>query len=314
MLSSWLREHLLAAPPMLYAIWFALALALLAALLRHWFIHLWRYRLMEDTPTARIQTAAQGFVEIEGRVATLSREPLHSPLRRLPCVWYSYRVEELEPGLRLAQVAGPWGFLAGFVLFVLHLFNVRRSGVLVESGTSGEFFLIRDPTGACLVDPADAQVVGAKTKVWTIGGQRYEESVIEDGQPIYALGLFRTHRVHFERPEWRETEELIADWRRDQKRLAARFDQNRDGTLDAWEWEAARLAAQDEVRARRLQRGAGPELHVLCRPADRRPFMLSLLRQQGLISHHWFNAALSLLASVALGILIAWSLTVRLPW
>jgi hypothetical protein len=89
---------------------------------------------------------------------------------------------------------------------------------------------------------------------------------------------------------------------------------NRDGKLDSWEWEAARLAAQEEVRARRLQRGAGPELHVLCRPADKRPFMLSLLRQQGLITHHWLRSTLSIFGSLAVGMLILWSLTVRSLW
>ena len=60
--------------------------------------------------------------------------------------------------------------------------------------------------------------------------------------------------------------------------------------------------------------GAGREMHVLCRPVDRRPFVLSLLRQRGLIKHHWFNSVLAVLAILAVGILILWSLTVRLPW
>jgi hypothetical protein len=312
--TSWLREELLTLHPGVYAIWLLLAGALLVALLKYSFTHVWRYRLIEDTPTARVQTAPQGFVELEGRVAPLGPEPLYSPLRRMHCVWYSYRVEQFESGLAAAQLTGPWAIVIAFVLFVLHMFEVRRTSLVVDSGTSDEFFLIRDATGTCLVDPQDAQVVGAKTKVWTIGEHRYEESVIEVDQPIYALGLFRTHREHLERPEWQETEELIRDWRRDQRKLAARFDFNRDGKLDSWEWEAARLAAQDEVRQLRLQRGTGPELHVLCRPTDKRPFMLSLLRQQGLITHHWFRSVLSILGSLAVGILIIWSLTLRLPW
>jgi hypothetical protein len=314
MLLGWLREELLALSPGAYLLVFALAMAALGYLIWYSFAHLKRYRLMEDTPTSKIHTAAQGFVELEGRVATTSAEPLYSPLRRVHCVWYSFRIEELETGLRALQVTGPWGLLAAFALFVLHMFEVRRTGVLINSGTSEEFFLIRDATGTCLVDPKDAHVVGAKTKVWTIGEKRYEESVIEVDQPIYALGLFRTDRAQLERPEWKEVEELIGDWRRDQKKLAARFDMNRDGKLDSWEWEAARLAAQEEVRARRLQRGAGPELHVLCRPSDKRPFMLSLLRQQGLITHHWLRSTLSIFGSLAVGMLILWSLTVRSLW
>ena len=314
MLLGWLREELLALSPGAHLLAVALAALLLFYLVWYSFAHLRRYRLMEDTPTSKIQTAAQGFVELEGYVASTGPVSTLSPLRRLPCVWWSYRVESIEPAFDVASVGGAWGMLAGAVLFLLHMFEVRRTSVTIEQGTSSEFFLIRDRTGFCLVDPQEAHVIGPRTKVWTIGSCRYEESVICVGDPIYALGLFRTHREHLDRSEGQEVAELIGDWKKDQKRLTARFDMNRDGTIDSWEWEAARVAAQEEVRARRLQRGAGPEMHVLCRPADKRPFMLSLLRQQGLIAHHWFRSALSIVGSVVVGLLILWSLTVRSLW
>ncbi|MGH8481859.1 MAG: hypothetical protein ACRES8_05305 [Nevskiaceae bacterium] len=314
MFSNWLREELLALHPLAYLAAALLATLVLAFLLRYSFTHLWRYRLIEDTPTSNIETAAQGFVELDGRAAAAGPEPMRSPLRHVPCVWWSYRIEELETGVAHVGDTGLWGLGIAAVLFVLHLFEVRRSGRLVEEGTSGEFFLIRDRTGACLVDPEEPHVVGARTKVWTIGERRYEECVIGVGDRLYALGLFRTHRAHLERSEAQDVSDLISDWKLDQANLAARFDANRDGRIDQREWEAARAVALGEVRSRRLQRGSGPELHILCRTLDKRPFMLSLLRQEGLVGHHWFRSAMSIIGSLMVGILILWSFTVRSPW
>ncbi|MGH8442631.1 MAG: hypothetical protein ACRETF_06980 [Nevskiaceae bacterium] len=309
-----LGEFLIALHPTTYFVVVCGAVMLFALLAWYAFQYLRWFRLFEDTPTSRVQTAAQGFVELEGRVSAIGTEPLHSPLRRVPCVWYSMRVEELETGIGYVGDTGLWGLAIAAALFILHLFEVRRTGKLVREESSGEFFLIRDPTGTCLVDPQDAHVVGAKTKVWTIGAFRYEEAVIAVGDPIYALGLFRTHREHVERSERQEITDLISDWKLDQARLVARFDANRDGTIDQREWEVARAAAAEEVRSRRLRRGAGPELHLLCRPRDRRPFVLSLLRQQRLINHHWFRSVMCTLGALIVGTLIAWSNSVRPLW
>jgi hypothetical protein len=306
-----LHDFVVTLPAAAYALLFAGVAAIMVWLFRHAFVCMRRFRIIEDTPTANIRSAAQGFVEIEGRVAAIAGDPMHSPLRRMPCVWWSYRIEELETGIGHVGDTGWWGLLAAFVLFTLHLFEVRRTGKLVNEGTSGEFFLIRDPTGTCLVDPSDAHVIGAKTKVWTIGEMRYEESVIATGDRLYALGLFHTHRQHLETSEPQEISQLIEEWKQDQEKLVERFDTNKDGRIDQREWEAARAAAMQEVRQRRQERCADPELHILCQPKDRRPFVLSLLSQTRLVNHYWFYCVLSLLGSLMMGVLILWSLSAR---
>jgi hypothetical protein len=242
-------------------------------------------RLMEDTPTSRVRSAAQGFVELEGRVEP-AREPLTSPLRAIPCVWWSYRIEELDPG---ARAAGP----------------------AEEAGRSRECFLIRDGTGACVVDPDRAHIVGVQTETWMKGTQRMQESVIRLGQKLYALGLFRTPEDHAEKAERREVGVLISEWQLNRIELARRFDANRDGQMDATEWDAAWQAATAQIGQRRAGQDPLPDLHVLCDPADRRPFVLSVLGERRLTGQAWFQSITGLLAAMLVGVFLLWFLSVR---
>lgn len=255
----------------------ALALAMLVAAW-HCFRHLRRLRLIEDMPTARIDSAAQGYVEIEGAVDLPRGRPLVSPLRGVPCAWWSYRKEDLE-----ARV--------------------------VESRKSDDLFLIRDKSGACAIDPREAEIIGAETESWSEGAHGFSESVIRVGQPLYALGLFMTAHDHGDRSFRRDVGTLISTWKLNRLELARRFDANRDGTLDDAEWDAAWQAAADEVRRRRSQHD--PVLHILCRPRDRRPYLLSVLGQRRLTGRLWFQSITSLLLAVTIATLLVWSLRVR---
>jgi len=45
-----------------------------------------RKRMMENTPTSRIRSAAQGFVELEGTGLLLEGPPIIAPLSGMTCV------------------------------------------------------------------------------------------------------------------------------------------------------------------------------------------------------------------------------------
>lgn len=310
MLTGWLHDAVAGLLPLQYAIAAVLATLVLLVLVYFCFRQLRWLRIVEDTPTALIRSAAQGFVELEGRAAFPRQPALTSPLCSRPCVWWSYRIEEIDVDGDFVE-AGWWGFVIVAAWFLLHLFEVRRTGRLVESGESAQPFLIRDFSGACLVEPEHAEVIGAKTKVWTIGSRRFEESIIPVGARLYALGFFHTPSHDPAALEKREVGELISTWKLDRIKLAERFDANRDGQIDQVEWEVAWQAATDEVRRRRVEREPMPELHVLCNPRDARPFVLSLLHQDKLISRYWFQSVLSLLASATVVTVLAWSLRIR---
>ena len=53
-------------------------------------------RIMQDTPTSKIRSVSQGFVELQGKARSIGGKPLRSPGKSQDCVWYDYKVEERE--------------------------------------------------------------------------------------------------------------------------------------------------------------------------------------------------------------------------
>lgn len=51
-------------------------------------------RIMQDTPTSKIRSASQGFVELEGQARSIDDKPLSAPGTRTDCVWYDFKAEE----------------------------------------------------------------------------------------------------------------------------------------------------------------------------------------------------------------------------
>ncbi|MHB1054034.1 MAG: hypothetical protein ACYCZT_13365 [Thiobacillus sp.] len=55
-----------------------------------WYANLKRCRTVADTPTSRIASAPQGYIEIVGRGKQPPGVSLVSPLTGLPCQWYRF--------------------------------------------------------------------------------------------------------------------------------------------------------------------------------------------------------------------------------
>jgi len=51
-------------------------------------------RVMEDMPTSKVRSAAQGFVELAGMQHALEDKPLLAPLTQNSCTWWSYVIEK----------------------------------------------------------------------------------------------------------------------------------------------------------------------------------------------------------------------------
>jgi hypothetical protein len=90
--------------------------------------------LIESIPTSTIRSLALGLVEISGQGQPEERL-LSSPFSGLPCVFYSYAVEEHVGSGRHAQ----WETLA--------------------KGTSEQPFFVSDTTGRALVIPLGAELI-----------------------------------------------------------------------------------------------------------------------------------------------------------
>jgi putative ubiquitin-RnfH superfamily antitoxin RatB of RatAB toxin-antitoxin module len=217
-----------------------------------WAANYRRYRQIHDLPTSRIASAAQGYVELVGRAQNLSGTPLLSRLSRQQCCWYHYSVSRKDSDNKWKHV---------------------------ESGASDDDFLIVDDTGECVISPHGAEVLTRDHKSWTEGSHRYEESLLLPASVLYAIGEFSTvsgaptHQAV--RDENADVGALIAEWKRDQKRLHERFDINRDGTIDMKEWERARVEARREVRQRLGGNRAIEGVHTLRKPRDGRLFLLA---------------------------------------
>ncbi len=290
--------------------WFILALLIGGSCFAFYFIwrSLHRARIIEDTPTARVRSAHQGYVELEGVGRLLEGPPIVGPLTGIRCLWYSYKVEHRETG------------------------NDRRSHwSTVRSGSSDELFLLEDATGSCIVDPEGAEVIAGENDVWyghhkspvkgppatkswlRFGGggdYRYTEERLMPGA-VYALGWFNTVR-NAPGDVGTEVSGLLREWKGDQAGLLARFDRNGDGQIDVGEWDQAREAALQEVLRLRSHRPQTPASNVLSRPAsDRHPFLLSAESQQSLTRRYRRRSLLALVASL-IGIVVTyWYITAR---
>jgi hypothetical protein len=258
-------------------------------------------RLIEDTPTSRVRSAHQGYVELEGVAHPAERAPLSAPLTGTACVWWFY---EIEKKVRR---------------------NKSTSWDTIDKKTSDAPFYLEDDTGRCLVNPVGAEVVTTLRQVWHgssawpsgppsgsglfhSGSYRYTERRIAPGSRVYALGLFETRSaLHDGADEDTALREKLAEWKQDPARMQL-LDVNRDGTVDVKEWEAARRAALAELQRTRLQQ-ASEGLHTLSRPPQRgQPYLLSAVLQHDLCRRWRWYAGLCFAWFLIGGALFVWQL------
>jgi len=269
----------------------------------HW---LRRGRLFEDTATSRIRSAAQGYVELEGRAQLMPGDPIVAPLTGGRCCWWRTQVEYRDHAR-------------------------KRDWTVLSRELSGALFHLSDDSGTCVVNPDGAKVIPSKREVWygplarppwgpkmgqgilrrTTAKYRYTEERLDIDTPLYAIGLFRTHRGAEATEDPREqVRELLVKWKKD-ARMMALFDTDGDGRVDSQEWEGARKLARERVQEKSLQEMPGEDVLVLGKPADSRPYILSALAQTQLAQRDRRRALLCLCLSVAASAMATLLLTQR---
>lgn len=272
------------------------------------FIFLYKARLIEDTPTSRVRSAAQGYVELSGRARLMDGPPVVAPLTTTPCVWYRFKVEHLG----------------------------EKNDPVVVSGTSDDLFLLVDGDAQCVVDPDDGEVFCRTKVVWyeesypsrnhrVLGGgmfgrafglYRYTEERLHPGEYLYVLGEFQSIGGGAETFNTREeVKALLKAWKQDRASLLHRFDANGDGEIDPLEWEQVRQTAVQEVRQHQLERSTRPLTHLIAKPRlGKRPFLVSVLPQQMLVRRYRYLAMGSLAGFLLLGSLAIWVLNLRFAY
>jgi hypothetical protein len=156
-----------------------------------------RASLIESTRTSLIDTASDGYRELEGIIESVGGRTLTAPLTSWQVCWYHAKVEQ-------------------HASFTKHGGDGWRP---VRSTTSSAPFLLRDSTGVCIVRPHAAEVTPTDRSVWygrgpepenrnpprlaptqsstpmieMAGGSnefRYTEERIYAGDPLFVLGQF----------------------------------------------------------------------------------------------------------------------------
>ena len=221
-----------------------------------WNSALKRLRAITGTPTSNVASAAQGYVELQGRGKTYGATPLLSKFNSLPCLWYRYQVEEKYGD------------------------NKWRN---VDKGETTDPFLLDDGTGNCIIDPTGAEILTSHKDTWHEPPYRYTEWKLIGNDNIYAIGQFKTmggstSQVTLED----EVKQILFEWKQDMPNLYKRFDLNNDGNLDMQEWMLARSAARREAEKRLQADRAEPDLNFLVKPDDQRLYLISNLDQDNL--------------------------------
>ena len=308
-LSQW-KIWVISAPPQDFWIWWTI-LGITAALTGYGiFRFIRRARLIEDTPTAKIRSAAQGYLELIGKGRYLGNKPLVAPLTGTACTWYSYKIERK-----------------------VHSGKHTRWST-VESETSSLPFLVVDDTGQCIVNPVGAEVIPAVSRIWyghsrrptsdpsgngsgffriSSGSYRYTEKRLHADEFLYALGEFVTLGDHQRARQLdRDISATLKAWKQKPEALLHYFDADKNGEIDLQEWERVRKAARNKVLHDRLQNASTPSVHTLGKPRDGRPFMLSVQSQRSMSRKFRLKAAASLVVFVLAGPITVWMTLLRL--
>jgi hypothetical protein len=225
------------------------AIAVLAFLA--WVMSFRRSLAITDTPTSKIASAAQGYVELVGRGLPNPDVPVLSRFTLLPCLWCRFRIERRDSN---------------------HKWEVMDSGVVAAP------FLLDDGTARCLVDPDFAEVVPRDSDSWIKEGYRYTEWLLVPQDRIYVIGQFSTiGGANSDLDFNRDVSALLAEWKLAKADLLKRFDLNQDGEINEEEWMLARQQAKREVRKQHRQILSESGRHVMHKPADGRLYLISNL-------------------------------------
>ena len=279
------------------------------------FITLHRKRIIEDTPTSKIRSAAQGYIELIGHGQLMEGQPIIAPLTGTICTWYKYSVDEHRQSGKNSK----W--------------------VTIRSGTSEELFLIKDDTGQCIIDPEDAHVTSVNKDVWhssEVNPQgsplavkkkktffsglglnrryRYTEERLHTDESLYAIGLYKTvggAGTKFDINE--DVRELIREWKTDSEALIKKFDADNNGAIDLQEWQKVRQAAYDHVVEMHGKQKSLPPVNIMTKTNDsRRPYILSAVEENDLIRRLHIYSVLLLSLFILCGSISTWLISMRL--
>ncbi|WP_438969751.1 GIDE domain-containing protein [Methylophaga sp.] len=260
-----------------------------------WYQHA---RLIQNIPTARIRSAPQGYIELIGTAKMMEGPAIVSPLSGTRCTWYYYKIEEkVRDYDRKGRARSRWR--------------------LVKEHTSDEVFLLEDETGECAIDPDDARVITRDTRVWhkrdIIPPRRYTERTILEGEPLYAMGLFKSVASVEDQTIRQQVSLKLREWKNDPNLMLDRYDADQDGEISVNEWQQARVDASNVVKRAIGQRAKMKQLSILRQsPHKTQPYIISTVSEDKLIARYHYRALAAMLGFLTLGTFLVWAMNQRL--
>ncbi len=234
----------------------AVCIGLLAALsLFAWLRALGRVQATTQLAPSRIGSAAQGYVELQGRASADPANLAISPASGQACIWWHHRVYEKN--------------------------SRDDSWREIQNDVSTSTFELVDATGTCQVDPEGAQIMGQTVRTTYPSGYKHVEELLWGGAPIYVLGEFVTiggAQTALSLSE--DVGALLSDWKKNPVALKKRFDLDGNGQIDEREWALARQLATRTIELQHRQVRSQPGVHVLRSPQNGRLFLVSSLSPQ----------------------------------
>lgn len=298
-------------PQEAYLAWLAFFMLIALVSLYQNYRNLLKARTIEDTPSSKIRSTAQGYAEVSGKQYPLPNLQIIAPLTVIPCTWYRYQIYKK---------------------------NQKNAWFLISQGESSEHFMIKDPTGFCVVDPLGADIHPTSHDTWygfssnpqgkskykimlilgfIFGGYQYKEARMEIDSDIYALGNFTTIRAGeaalTQQSLEKQADLLVKKWGKDYDSLIAKFDLNKDGILSPEEKLIIQQAAESEIREKYSAQKQDAVINVLSKKGltGRQPYLISNITQKQLARKYRFYSTLWLILFMIFMPYSFWWLTIK---
>lgn len=224
---------------------------------------------IDVTPTSQIRSLAMGLVEVTGNVKIAN--PITSPATGMPCCLTRYKVQELRVVYTKQGRTTSWQTInTGFFYTPFFLQDKDGDQILV------------DPVGAEIVVPWETYYPNTGFPDGETGTIRYLEQAIYSNSLLFVLGEAKKKSRYADYNG--EVDARLAVLRGDPEKMAS-LDTNKDGQVDAVEWENAVRKAEEEV-TEEMAAAAKDELDtvVLGKPSVKRPFILSTRSEKEILT------------------------------
>jgi len=244
-------------------------------------------RIMQDTPTSKIRSASQGFVEISGNARALDGA-LTSPGKGKACVWYRVIARDMRQQNHKRHNQSIFDQLE---MLQRTLDSKSLQTTDYEEESSVYSFYVDDGTDMCTVDPTLGKVRAKRSETWRHQHLEMTEYRIEEGDEVYCLGDFKTVQGPSRQKAIKETAKAkLNTWKQDEK-IMKKFDKDGDGNIDMEEWNVARATAKKMAIKEVGDDYERTQHHELVKPFDKsHPYLISAYPEDITAKEHLYQS------------------------